>query len=301
MFDGLRDSSLVVHDRRDETQHLLDRVVDQCGIVRKHLRLVAMLEQQQQSTAQEVARGLGAARDEELPPAEELIVGQRGTVECGVYQHAEDVVAGLRASSIDVATSVVHVLREHVRRRGLRRALLRIRRADGGARPLEDRGTIVVRDTEHLAGDMQWQLGGECFGGVTTTRGDERVDEFARDVVRGCLECEGSARREATADETAPRGVIGWIRLEQRDRAWAAATRIAAGDGELCRREVLPIAVELADESVARDHVASAATAVGMPVHGVLGAQAREQVVGHADDEDIGVVERARINRHRGG
>src|SRR5450631_744868 len=82
-----------VADRADPAQDLLHRIREQLRTFSQLLPLAAVLGEGEQASADGVARGLVARLDEELAVRDELLCVQPGTVDLGLDQLADQVVA----------------------------------------------------------------------------------------------------------------------------------------------------------------------------------------------------------------
>ena len=90
-----------VADRAHPAQDLLDRVGQQLGIVPELLPLGAVLAEREQPAADRVARRLVAGLDEQLAVREQLLVGERLTVDRAADQLAHEIVLRVAPALLD--------------------------------------------------------------------------------------------------------------------------------------------------------------------------------------------------------
>ena len=105
------DRAAHVLDRRDPAQHLLDRDRDLRRVVDEQLPLVGVQQQLLHAAADDVARRLVAADEDQQRLVQHVVGAEPVAVDLGVHEHAHEVVGRLRLALRDRVRAELGVAR----------------------------------------------------------------------------------------------------------------------------------------------------------------------------------------------
>ena len=282
-----------VDDRRPEAEDLLDRGGQERRVGREPLELVRVLHEGEDALGDPGSRRLVAGKDEDLEEVRVLRVGEALAVHLRVDEPGDEVAGRVMASLLADLPAVLEDVP------GGRASEGKEARVDVGrvldwvgdvvgvgrrrqlARPLDQLGRVLCGKPEDRDQDHDWQRLRDRRHPVELALGNRFVEELARDAARVGPVLAHLLRSEHGADELPQARVRGRIGLDHR-LARRERVRLAVLESDVADLggERLRVLADLDDVGVLRQEP-EAASVPGprVPVHRILGPQAREHVV----------------------
>ena len=279
----------MVH-RAHPAQHLLDRGVEQCGVLLQALPLGRVLDERAHAARDQVASGLVAGDREQQEEGVEVHLGELLAVDFAHHERAHQVVAGILLALLGQLVRIEPHLHGRLLAdlRGV--AEFRVVEADQPVAPLEDLVAVLERHADQLGDDDERQFGRDVAHEVAVAERGHAVEDLSGRLPDPGLQARRHAGREPLAHELAVLRVLRRIHV-QHDGARVVEIllgEIAHHGAAAPGRIGLGILGDRDQVLVLRDRVEALAVRQVLPEHrGLVAQQAAALPPGIADSSDV--------------